>query len=184
MARDRNLEVKVACDPGALSDIRERAARLGAGPFTRLEQVDTYVRVPLGRLKLRVIRSDTGSAAELIGFRRPDEAGSRWSAYHRVALDPSAAAGVREALELTCGIATTVVKVREVAIWSRTRIHLDTVAGLGTFVELETVAGPGDGDAILAEHEAVIAALKLRRWPVVAGSYSDLMTVRGEGSSS
>lgn len=179
----RNLERKVACEPDALCAIQDLAARFGVRAFTRLTHVDTYFRVPAGRLKLREIGGDDGASAELIGYHRADASGSRWSEYERAALEPGAAAGVRRVLALTCGVLATVAKTRTIAIWSRTRIHLDAVDGLGAFVELETVAGPDDDDgAILAEHEAVIAALELCRWPVVAGSYGDLMAER-EGNS-
>ncbi len=42
---------------------------------------------------------------------------------------------------------------RRLLLWQDVRIHLDTVAGLGSFVELEAVAPP-DSD-LTTEHERV-----------------------------
>ena len=48
------------------------------------------------------------------------------------------------------------------------------MAGLGPFVELETVLGDEEGD-LLEEHAHVKALLGLDALPPVAGSYGDLL---------
>ena len=77
-----------------------------------------------------------------------------------------------------------VEKVRILYAYGSTRIHLDTVQGLGTFVELEMVIGEATSlkDAG-AEHQAVITALGLDVLPPVATSYSDLL-IAAEGDAS
>lgn len=144
-----------------------------------MRQTDSYFRVALGRLKLRTIEgADGATAVELIAYRRPDEPGSRWSDYRRVTLDPASARGVAEALAVVCGVVAVVDKQREVAILGRTRIHLDRVTGLGSFIELETVADPSDDDddaGLLREHEDVIRVLELGDREPVATSYGDLV---------
>jgi predicted adenylyl cyclase CyaB len=90
------------------------------------------------------------------------------------------ASELRAALAETVGVAAVVTKTRDVAILGRTRIHLDSVEGLGEFVELETVIeGQDEGDA--AEELAEVAdALGLGAYERIAGSYGDLVD-RGEG---
>jgi len=172
----RNLETKFRCDDATLESVRHRADEEGATPFEMLRQVDTYFAVRQGRLKVREFEDERGQrGAELIAYARPDETGSRWSNYQRVQLDIDTIDEMRRALESACGVSATIEKRREVAILRRTRLHLDRVAGLGCFVELETVAGAGDGDGALAqEHSAIIRALGLSDRAVIDGSYGDL----------
>jgi adenylate cyclase class IV len=198
-----NLELKVRClDEAALDALAARAAASGAVRQRAMHQRDTYFVVPLGRLKLREWRRDdavglttergtpddaeVGAAgAVLIAYDRPDEAGSRLSDY---LLSPVPYADtLRAALARALGTRVVVEKRRLLYLWGHTRIHFDRVAGLGAFVELETLLdrfslAEGDPDPDLArqqaaeqEHRAVIAALGLDALPVVAGSYSDLL---------
>ena len=66
------------------------------------------------------------------------------------------------------------MKRRHLWILGATRIHLDEVEGLGTFVELETIyEGPSEG-AAREEHQRVLAALAIRPDGAIGGSYIDL----------
>lgn len=183
----RNLEIKVASTEEQLHTIRLRASRLTAAPIQVLEQTDTYFTVHHGRLKLREVIDMVSSdqTAQLIVYQRPDQRESRWSDYQITELATDVAAGIKSALTIACGIKTSVVKRRAVAIWRRTRIHLDEVVGLGWFIELETVAQAGDlGIDVKEEHEQVIRMLGLDELPVIAGSYSDLIVAQRESSDS
>ena len=68
-----------------------------------------------------------------------------------------------------------VAKERRLLLWEGSvRIHLDAVEGLGTFVELEAVAGPGSD--LAREHDQVARlrdALGIRDAALVEGSYAD-----------
>ena len=78
-------------------------------------------------------------------------------------------------LTLALGVKTIVKKQREVWMFNHTRIHLDTVADLGQFVELETVfQGQTEAEAI-NEHQHVKAVLHLDIVDPIAVSYSDLV---------
>lgn len=181
----RNLELKVGCADSDLADIRTRLAAVDPVPPEpeRMRQVDSYYAVPRGRLKLRQIeRLDADAAgvldhgaAELIGYDRPEVHGSRWSAYRVAAIEPSAAGALHDALALTHDVLVRVVKRRDVVHLGPTRIHLDQVEDLGTFVELETVIDTQDDRDAAREHEAVISLLQLDRFTTIAGSYSDLL---------
>ena len=173
----RNLEIKVACDAAALDQIRARATAMGAGPFSEMRQTDTYFSVATGRLKLRETETDDlGWRAELIAYRRADDAGSRWSDYQLVPLTAETTNAIKKALSVTCGVTVVVVKRRMAGVWRRTRIHLDTVDGLGCFVELETVVKSVDLDNdVRDEHRRAIEQLRLSEMPVISGSYGDLL---------
>ncbi len=171
----RNLELKVQCGETSFGEVSNRASALGARQS--LWQRDTYFSVPQGRLKLREIREGRETpSVELIGYSRPDLEGSRWSTYHRSVIAVSEVDALREALATTVGVRIVVEKRRDVVLVKQTRIHLDTVPGLGCFVELETVVG----GALTEEHAAIeqseiIAALGIGDLAPIGGSYSDLL---------
>jgi adenylate cyclase class IV len=171
-----NLELKVRCTASGMQHVREAATAAGLGQFISMTHRDTYFHASQGRLKLRDIRHEDGTElAEMIGYSRPDHAGARWSEYTRVEIPAASVAALREALASTIGILGVVDKRRDVAIWRRTRIHLDEVRGLGQFVELETVTdSPADSTARL-ELDEVAHMLGLDALAPVQGSYIDLV---------
>jgi adenylate cyclase, class 2 len=163
----RNLERKARC-----ADLQAAAValhRLGARYEDMLEQTDVYFRVPHGRLKLR---TTTGQSAVLIWYERPDDPSASWSQYHLVPVsDPVA---LRAALAAALGERGEVRKRRALWLWHNVRIHLDDVAGLGTFIEFEAVMTAGEEDATAqARLEQLAAALGLRPDDDVAESYGD-----------
>lgn len=168
----RNWEVKARCpDPAAAV---EAATVLAGPPVATLVQRDTYFHVPNGRLKLRQITPDAGTpSAELIQYHRDDRDEARASDY--VVIPVPDAAALCETLTRALGVRAVVVKSRRLHLWRQTRIHLDTVEGLGTFLELETViAGQSDEEAA-AELADAAAALNVRDTDRVASSYVDLV---------
>src|SRR5437899_571119 len=103
----RNIEIKARCPD--LAAARAVACELCGDSGIIERQLDTYFRVPHGRLKLREIE---GQAAVLIAYSRPDEASARASAYRLVpAPDPAA---LKAALAETLGVRGAVRKRREI----------------------------------------------------------------------
>ena len=72
-----------------------------------------------------------------------------------------------------------VTKLRRLLMWRQVRIHLDVVAHLGTYIEIEALA-PADSDLrreqSLARELRELLALDDRR--IVAGSYADMLFTR------
>jgi adenylate cyclase class 2 len=142
-----------------------------------LHQRDTYFNAREGRLKLR---EEEGSPAQLIAYHRVDLAGQRTSHYRLI--DVSEAVDLREALAVTLGIKSVVVKERRLFLWDgNVRIHLDAVEGLGDFIEFEAVASE---DSDLKGEEAQATQLReafgIDAADVIATSYCDLMTNRAD----
>jgi homotetrameric cytidine deaminase len=162
----RNVELK-ATDPDPERSLAV-CLELGAEDRGVIVQRDTYFRLPgEGRLKLR--EEEPGGAA-LIQYDRPDAAHARESRYRIAPVEDGGA--LREALDAALGTLVVVEKERRLLLWEGVRIHLDTVSGLGSFVELEGVAAP-DSD-LTGEREKVARlqqALGIRE--VVTDSYSD-----------
>jgi predicted adenylyl cyclase CyaB len=134
----RNIELKAR--------LRDRAhaiavcVALAAEAKGDLHQIDTYFRVPEGRLKLR--EAEPGRD-ELVYYRRPDVAGPKGCDYVLEPVRRSIKAFLAEAL----GVVAVVDKVRTLYLWRNVRIHLDQVAALGDFIEFEAVLCDGCDDA-------------------------------------
>jgi predicted adenylyl cyclase CyaB len=165
----QNIEVKVHVPD--LATMRERASALGAEFRWTASQTDTYFHVPRGRLKLR--ESDVAEPATLISYARPDDESSRISHYRL--LPVSEVETLKLMLAETLGVLVVVRKVRELYLFGNTRIHLDDVDDLGTFVELETVIGDQTNERAWLEHRHAVRALQLNEHEPVSVSYSDLM---------
>ena len=149
-----------------------RLRACGARRVGALRQVDAYYRCASGRLKLRVIN---GQESVLIAYHRPALRAPRTSAYSLLPLTQQQASDLASMLSCTLGLLTTIRKTRVLWLFERTRIHLDTVASLGRFVELETVVQDASTARARREHRRLLTTLGLEDAPPIAGSYSDLM---------
>jgi predicted adenylyl cyclase CyaB len=165
-----NLEIKApVADPAAF---RARAAALATETVGVDDQVDTYFRVPRGRLKLR---ESSLAGGQLVPYLRPDADGPRRADYQVIPVaDP---AGLKALLTAMLGVHCVVRKRREIWLADHVRIHLDAVEGLGDFMELEAVFD-GRAESEPAEHEKVarlMKALGVEPSELVAGSYETLL---------
>ncbi len=162
----RNVELK-ATDPDPERSLAI-CLELGASDQGVLVQRDTYFRVPDGRLKLR---EQTPGTAALIQYHREDASHARESRYRLVEIpDP---AGLKEALDAALGTLVVVDKERRLLLWEGVRIHLDRVAGLGDFLELEGVAPAGSDLRPERERVATLAEALALEGRVLSDSYSD-----------
>lgn len=156
-----NIEIKArVADVTAL----ERAvATLGATGPELLVQEDTFFAAPRGRLKLRRLAPDRG---ELILYFRAEGIEPRPSDYTLApTADPEALLSILTAALPVLGV---VRKTRRLYLAGQTRIHLDEVDGLGSFMELEVVLREGQP----AAEGAAIAHDLMRRLGV---SQADLL---------
>lgn len=172
-----NVEIKARLhDRGSML---EKIAALTAAAPVVLEQKDTFFRCSRGRLKLRAFPDGTG---ELIFYERPDTAGSRESHYE--ISRTSDAETLRTVLAAALGGTQTVTKIRLLFHVGQTRIHVDAVAGLGDFLELEVVLTPGqppsEGHRIAA---SVMQQLGILPGDLVETAYADMLSA-GPGAES
>src|SRR6202140_1447392 len=163
-----NVEIKArVTDPKAM---RSRVEALGTTAPEELVQIDTFYNVPIGRLKLREFGDGTG---ELIYYERPDAMGPTVSNYFRAASgDPGF---LRDVLPRSLGVRATVRKRRDVFVIGQTRIHLDEVEGLGSFIEFEVVLRDGqavsDGELIAVN---LMDALSVSSADLVSHAYVEM----------
>jgi predicted adenylyl cyclase CyaB len=165
-----NIEMKARVID--LAHIKHIAAEISDVPGVLLEQEDIFFHSPNGRLKLRIL---TPNGGELIFYERADQSGPRYSAYTVASTaDP---ASLRNVLTSALGIRGIVKKERLLYQVGQTRIHLDEVGGLGSFVELEFVMYPGqEMKEGIASLQALIEQLGIREEDWVAQAYVDLLS--------
>jgi adenylate cyclase class IV len=166
-----NIEIKARLSPERIGLVRSAALTRSSLAPEVLYQTDTFYRVPSGRLKLREFEDGT---AELIAYERPDRAGPKQSSYVRYpCADPKS---LNETLARSLGIRGLVEKRREVIHVGQTRVHLDEVSGLGSFLELEVVLGPHqspeEGEVIAAE---LMDVFGVASESLIEGAYIDLL---------
>jgi predicted adenylyl cyclase CyaB len=83
---------------------------------------------------------------------------------------------LRDVLATAYGIIGVVRKRRTVGMVDRTRVHLDDVAGLGTFVELEVVLDDDEPpESGVVEARRLMAALGIQEDQLVSRAYIDLL---------
>ena len=163
----RNLEIKARYEN--LSQVKKIAEKIGARHITVLHQIDTYFVVPKGRLKLREIE---GEPAELIYYEREESANHRNSDFQIYKCDDSAI--LKDLLTNCFGARASVEKKRTLYIYNDTRVHLDEVVGLGTFIEFEVPVkdSPEDAEKTL---EFLLVSFGIKNPDFIKCSYIDMM---------
>ncbi len=131
-----NIEIKARVSD--LSGLRRKVRELAREPYKTFFQEDIFFTTRTGRLKLRILSENSG---ELIYYERSDSNEPRLSRYE--IYKTSRPLELRQLLTSALGETITVRKNREVYLVEQTRIHIDEVENLGTFVELEVVLRHG-----------------------------------------
>ncbi|CAL8324395.1 unnamed protein product [Lota lota] len=165
-----NVEIKARVDNVSL--LASKASSLSQSEGTIIKQRDTFFHCsPPGRLKLRDFMDGSG---QLIFYERPDTDGPKLSRFSiSLTSDPQT---LREVLSGALGVKGEVLKERRLFLIGQTRVHLDTVEGLGHFMELEVVMRP---DQTLVEGQQVaqelMKQLDVSEASLVGGAYIDLL---------
>ncbi len=134
-------------------------------------QVDTYFKVGSGRLKLR----EGDIENHLIYYAREDKRGPKQSDVMLTGTEPGSS--LREMLAKALGILVVVDKKREIYFMGNVKFHLDTVEGLGEFVEIEAIDDKGDigREKLLAQCSKYMKKFGIDEKDLVSGSYSDML---------
>ncbi len=188
-----NVEIKARCADPARA--RKTLLSLGARFVGPDHQTDTYFQVPRGRLKLREGEIENN----LIFYARPDQEGPKRSDVILYGTRPGS--DLKPLLDAALGMLVVVEKRREIyfvavadievpgdpTAASRARdrenvkVHLDTVTGLGSFVEIEAIDLDGSlgPDLLDAQCRRLMTILGIEAADLVAASYSDLLLGAG-----
>lgn len=164
-----NIEIKARCaDPAFIRGIL-RAHKADFKGTDR--QTDTYFKIKKGRLKLRQGNIENS----LIFYLRENKKGPKDSRIHlfKTARNPM----LKALLEAALGTLVEVKKTREIYFIGNVKFHLDKVAGLGSFVEIEAIDETGRiGRAkMLAQCEHYLALFRISEKDLLKNSYSDML---------
>ena len=161
-----NLELKIKIQ--SENELVSKILQNGGKFIKNLEQKDTYFEFKEGLLKLR----EENGLFQLIKYSRNEKSGDRWSDYSIITLKGE---NVDEYLKELFAVETIVEKNRTLYIYENTRIHLDNVKNLGTFLELETVIEKITSDEGSKEFDNVVKFLGLDITKEIRASYRDLI---------
>jgi predicted adenylyl cyclase CyaB len=168
----RNVEIKAR-----ITDMAALTARVKSladqGPEI-LRQEDTFFNSGQGRLKLRKFSDSQG---ELIYYERPDIDQPAECQYR---ITPTSEPDkVIDMLSRSHGVRGVIRKKRTLYLADQTRIHLDEVEGLGTFLELEVVLRPNqDSSDGVQLAEKLMTQLGVDPADLVKTAYIDLLPDR------
>jgi len=164
-----NVEIKAKCsNPGMVRDYLNNHKAHFKGVD---EQTDTYFNVNDGRLKLR----EGNIENNLIYYRREDQPGPKNSTFYLIKIeDPN---GLKEILGKTNGIKMIVKKKREIYYINNVKFHIDDVADLGKFIEIEAgnLLADKTENELLEQCNYYLKEFGINENDLVAESYSDLM---------
>lgn len=164
-----NIEIKASCeDPKKIRGIlKSQGANFKGVDY----QIDTYFRVPNGRLKLR----EGNIEQYLIYYERDDDEGPKQS--NVILLPVPTNSTLKELLTKSLGVLVVVDKKRAIYYIGNVKFHIDKVKGLGSFVEIEAIDINGDiGRRKLMEQcQKYLGILGIKKNDLVAKSYSDML---------
>jgi predicted adenylyl cyclase CyaB len=171
-----NIEIKAQCiDPDRIRRLLEQN---GADYKGRDRQIDTYFKIPAGRLKLRQGTIENS----LIYYDRPDAAGPKRADVSLFRTNPTGGKHLRELLTAALDVWVVVDKQRDIYFIDNVKFHLDTVEGLGCFVEIEAIDETGaiGPDKLRAQCEHYMKLFNIAKTDLVNVSYSDLLPERNQ----
>lgn len=165
-----NVEIKArTTEPGKIREI----LKSNNADFIGVDhQVDTYLKVNSGRLKLR----EGNIENHLIYYERENTNGPKKSNVMLYKNNPDS--NLKEMLIKSLGVLAVVDKQREIYFIDNVKFHLDSVSGLGPFVEIEAIDKDGSigYDKLLEQCNYYLNLLPITKDDLVEISYSDLLT--------
>lgn len=164
-----NVEIKAKCNNQ--NAIREYL-RFNDAQFKGTDhQVDTYFKVPNGRLKLREGKIEN----YLIHYERSNNEGPKQTKVTLYKSNPGST--LKEALSKALGVLVVVDKIRDIYFIENVKFHVDEVEGLGTFMEIEArdIDGRIGVDVLTKQCNKYLKVMGIRNNDLVTLSYSDLL---------
>ena len=136
-------------------------------------QIDTYFNVPDGRLKLRQGNIENS----LIFYQRPNQAGPKASNFLLYHPTKENSDQLKKLLNTALGEKIVVDKHRAIYFLENVKFHVDQVAELGDFVEIEVMDMEEKGDKVHLEKqcEKYMELFGIKHTDLINGSYSDLL---------
>ncbi|HEY0679732.1 MAG TPA: class IV adenylate cyclase [Chitinophagaceae bacterium] len=164
-----NIEIKARTK--STEAIRQYLLDNGAVHHGTDEQTDTYFNISRGRLKLREGKVENN----LIFYSRPDLPGIKQSDVELLSTERES--NLKSVLTKALGVKTCVKKIREIYYIGNIKFHLDTLEGLGSFVEIEASNQFQNYSSNELRHqcEHYLKEFNIETSDLINHSYSDMM---------
>lgn len=164
-----NIEIKARCDNH--DKIRE-ILKSQKADFKGIDhQIDTYFKVNSGRLKMR----EGNIENYLIFYERENKSGPKQANVILFNNDPKSS--LKDILIKSQGVLAVVDKKREIYFIDNVKFHIDTVAGLGTFMEIEAIDKDGSigKDKLQEQCQHYLNLFNISDSDLLSESYSDMV---------
>jgi predicted adenylyl cyclase CyaB len=157
------------------TSIREKLRNLKARHLGTFHQTDIYFDTPKGRLKLRQFDNQK---TQLIYYERENLFKPKRS--HVFVLELPESKAIVAFLKKILKVKATVKKTREIYLYQRTQIHLDSVDSLGYYVEFErgTPNTKKEMENSVKILERLMETLEINPKNLEKSSYSDLVGLK------
>lgn len=164
-----NIEIKAYCKNK--EEIRKILLSIGAESNGTDHQTDTYFHSKSGRLKHR----EGNIENNLIHYIREDKKGAKKSQANLYSTTLNST--LKEILEKTIGTACIVIKTREFYSINNVKFFIDTVDGLGDFVEIKAMDSENSvpTEKLHEQCNHYIKTLEINAKDLISGSYADLL---------
>lgn len=164
-----NIEIKAHCRD--LNKVRDILISENAESKGTDHQTDTYFNSNKGRLKLR----EGNIENNLIHYERENTEGSKESKFTLYKTEQNS--NLKAILKIALGNKCVVEKDREIYFIDNVKFHLDTVKGLGTFLEIEASNKDNNltKDKLQEQCNLYIKLLQINAKDFISDSYSDMI---------
>jgi adenylate cyclase, class 2 len=176
MGERTNFEIKARCKN--ISLVREILISNKA-EFKGVDfQKDIYFNVNKGRLKIREGLIENC----IVYYERPDDLKPKKCSYNILQFSPgdTELESLKKIMVSALGIKITVEKKREIYFIGNIKFHLDTIEGLGNFLEIEAIGENDAEDKLLSEQcSRYLEELGVKDDDLIGISYSDMIKIIG-----
>lgn len=154
-----------------LAELEQKLLELNPKFIGEDRQIDTYFNVEKGRLKLR----EGNIENSLIHYERENTADAKPSKI--LLYQHKSDKTLKEILIKTLGVKVVVDKLRKIYFIENVKFHFDTLANLGTFVEVEAIDKDGSIgiEKLQAQCRKYADFFEIKNDDYVSESYSDLI---------
>lgn len=166
------IEIKARCsDPSKVRQLlhqQPNLQRIGTDA-----QVDTYFKIPSGRLKLR----EGNIENSLIYYDRENKKDAKKS---EVTLyKPTEVASLKAVLVAALPTMIVVEKKREIYFIDHIKFHIDTLTDLGSFLEIEVIDATDTMDLLKMKEQCqfYMDLLNVQKEDLMEHSYSDMLQI-------
>jgi adenylate cyclase class 2 len=166
-----NIEIKARTS--RTDEIRKYLLDHGAELRGTDRQVDTYFNIADGRLKLR----EGNIENNLIYYKRKEASGPKQSDVDLFKTDDGGT--LKNILTKALGVKAVVDKQREIYYIDNVKFHLDTLEGLGSFVEIEASNRFEDisAEKLHQQCKMYMKEFKIEEEDIINKSYSDMVII-------